>query len=150
MKNDWQISRGLLDDYRRTVIRNGCPNGDFGGLISNTTATESPKWTDARFIPARMIRSRGTFSPSKWHHHRGGCRHGNSILRAYYVKVVRSWNAARHDSFLRRLSPRFRTNTLKAPPTLTATVASEKLARFFQCRSTTPERSLSDSKPDAR
>lgn len=51
-----------------------------------------------------MIRSRGTFSPSKWHHHRGGCRHGNSILRAYYVKVVRSWNAARHDSFLRRLS----------------------------------------------
>jgi len=41
-------------------------------------------------------------------------------------------------------------NTLKAPPTLTATVASEKLARFFQPRSTTPERSLSDSKPDAR
>lgn len=63
---------------------------------------------------------------------RGGCRHGSSILRAYYVKVVRSWNAARHDSFLRRLSPRFRTNTLKAPPTLTATVAPEKLARFFQ------------------
>lgn len=66
---------------------------------------------------------------------RGGCRHGSSILRAYYVKVVRSWNAARHDSFLRRLSPRFRTNTLKAPPTLAATAAPQKLARFFQPRS---------------
>lgn len=99
---------------------------------------ESPKRTGTRFISTRMIRSRRTFFPSKWHHHRGGCRHGNSILRAYYVKVVCSWNAARHDSFLRRLSPRFRANTLKAPPTLTATVASEKLARFFQRRSTTP------------
>lgn len=73
--------------------------------------------TNGRVIYIDAIRLRGTFSPSKWHHHRSGCRHGSSILRAYYVKV-RSWNATRHDSFLRRLSPLFRTNTLKAPPTL--------------------------------
>lgn len=72
---------------------------------------------------------KATFSPSKWHHHRRLPPwefHFTRVLRQGGTFVKRG--SAR--LFSPTLSPRFRTNTLKAPPTLTATVASKKLARF--------------------